>query len=391
MKRMRIIDGIEFAEKDYEIDPRIEQRLSSGRQLRDGMMVLIDSPWHRADLNAIDDDVSEYNVAMWNNRWAEASDVKIEKDRVFFTANYLDGSFTRKHHMIKLPWLVKKENFVEENLMPHHAIMQDWYNIAQRAIEGAFDGLGIKDDKLLMSSERIAQLGAKTALDATLPYILEEMKGEDPVRMLTESHSYVPKYFEMDPNTDDVIPTGEDLAIGMVVLTELNDKRIDIERAVGSMSDSEIQLMRKWNRWGKIVSHPGLTEDNEVYFIVEYDDGTKKQIRMNKYQAWYVKKDSMPVEPKVVSGYVTYVNEDGETQRLTYEDFMDLYSEVQSGGLQDPTAEAESPSVYTADPDKVDLVAQPYFDVPDDDGKTPEWVKATEASWNRVKGTTTNP
>jgi hypothetical protein len=301
MSRTRVIDGVEFVEQHYEIDPKTEQRLASGLQLRDGMMVVIDSASRRANLDLILGDSSEYSVAMWTNRWAKISNVEFQHNYVFFNATYADGSYTAKRFHTKYSWIVKKDSAIStwsNTMMPPYSTIQDWYGIAQQALSKAFDNwTDGPEDVVHMSSRSAAELCAKTALDATLPHIMEEMKRTQPMTKpidIVPNIIYVPKYYVMDPETDDVIPTGEELKVGMVVLTELSAKRIDISRAVGSMSASEIEQLNVFNRWGKVVSHPVFDKSNTVYFVLEYDDGTKHQIQMNKYQAWYVKKDSLP-------------------------------------------------------------------------------------------------
>uniref|UniRef100_A0AAU7GWU2 Uncharacterized protein n=1 Tax=Streptomyces phage Scarif TaxID=3158858 RepID=A0AAU7GWU2_9CAUD len=100
----------------------------------------------------------------------------------------------------------------------------------------------------------------------------------------------VPKFYSMDPDVEDLLPSSEHLANGMVVLLADNDKRA---------SESDIQ--HDWgmdralerNRWCR-VSHLFWNEPNNTFeFIAVYDDGTKRVRHCFREDAWIVKNSSV--------------------------------------------------------------------------------------------------
>lgn len=108
---------------------------------------------------------------------------------------------------------------------------------------------------------------------------------------------FVPKWFEMDPKTDDLIRSGRFLEDGMVVLLEVPDYRLDLEESGGAVerrtNPAMVAQALKWNRW-VTVSDPGYAGDELCAFVGVYADGTKKSIEVPDRLAWYVKKKSMP-------------------------------------------------------------------------------------------------
>lgn len=101
----------------------------------------------------------------------------------------------------------------------------------------------------------------------------------------------VPKYFRMNPETDDLIPNHNGLREGMKVLVGSNDFRNDIERID---TPASLDTALRYNRWFTIVKlSAGVSfTDQTVWFIGEYDDGEKQKFVFNKDQHWYVKKDT---------------------------------------------------------------------------------------------------
>jgi hypothetical protein len=107
---------------------------------------------------------------------------------------------------------------------------------------------------------------------------------------------FVPKYFEMDPKTDDLLRKGSMLEEGMEVLLERPDMRVDVlglaESIKSGTNPSLTEQALRWNRWAT-VSDLGWGEEGPS-FIGIYHDGTKKKIEVADHLAWYVKKKSMP-------------------------------------------------------------------------------------------------
>lgn len=106
----------------------------------------------------------------------------------------------------------------------------------------------------------------------------------------------VDKYFQMDPETDDLLPTGDKLEVGMVVLIEDYTKRIAIpEGGVVTLNGVSQYLALESNRWCRIsdVKVVGMS----LSFVATYADGTKRKRFESVTNAWYVKKDSKPWRP----------------------------------------------------------------------------------------------
>lgn len=99
---------------------------------------------------------------------------------------------------------------------------------------------------------------------------------------------FVSKYFEMDPETDDLLFDGTLLEVGMRVLIEADSKRAPIHEG---KPFNDHDRARKYNRWVTVSEFRryGL----EIAFIGIFDDGTKKKFAEDFMYAWYVKKDSM--------------------------------------------------------------------------------------------------
>lgn len=99
----------------------------------------------------------------------------------------------------------------------------------------------------------------------------------------------VPKYYVLNPETEDMLPSGRVLKNGMKVLVEDPDRRQRPENFTKG------DWARDWilveNRWCT-VTHFTFTDRN-VQFIAVYDDGTKRQRKVPADCAWIVKKDSV--------------------------------------------------------------------------------------------------
>lgn len=102
--------------------------------------------------------------------------------------------------------------------------------------------------------------------------------------------AFVPKFYEMDPEVDDLLPDGTCLRDGMVVLIEDSLIRADEERAD---SKWELARLREVNRWCE-VSHVLITPRHDgsrplIQFIGIYPDGTKRKRTYDSSYAWLVR------------------------------------------------------------------------------------------------------
>lgn len=109
--------------------------------------------------------------------------------------------------------------------------------------------------------------------------------------------TFVPKHYQMDPETEDMFIDGSELLPGMIVLIASDRMRMNI----GDPDDgyNYTQAMR-WNRWFKVIETNAryVAGSGTVIEIVgEYEDGVKMHNRVGLHEGWYVKKDSIPREP----------------------------------------------------------------------------------------------
>lgn len=102
----------------------------------------------------------------------------------------------------------------------------------------------------------------------------------------------VPKFYTMDPATEDLLPDAEYLVDGLVVLSGEPSDRVDLANRTDEwMTDRAYER----NRWAR-VSHVVRIRDgrrDEVAFVATYADGTKRKRRVLPKSAWLVKKDSI--------------------------------------------------------------------------------------------------
>lgn len=113
---------------------------------------------------------------------------------------------------------------------------------------------------------------------------------------------YVSKFYEMDPETEDVLHNGALLLDGMKVLIEDPNVR---EFPTDNMGPASINKARLRNRWCTVdqvkvenQQHNGPT----VSFVGIYEDGIKRKTSLSVHYGWIVKKDSIPRVDVVLSG-----------------------------------------------------------------------------------------
>lgn len=102
---------------------------------------------------------------------------------------------------------------------------------------------------------------------------------------------FVKKYYEMDPETEDVLFDSSYLRNEMRVLIESPDLRGIPGENLDDWALDEIRLL---NRWCEVSF---LKFDGDyVHFIAIYDDGIKRKRTYPIPCAWIVKKNSIPEE-----------------------------------------------------------------------------------------------
>lgn len=108
----------------------------------------------------------------------------------------------------------------------------------------------------------------------------------------TYSVHFVSKFYRMNPETDDLLPNGRALRVGMRVLIDDTKRRIDTN-VEGGMSDWQYDNALELNRWCTIMG--GLEVSlSQTRFIAQYDDGTKRLRVVDTSYPWLVKLDSIP-------------------------------------------------------------------------------------------------
>lgn len=142
----------------------------------------------------------------------------------------------------------------------------------------AFEGLGFSDDRIINVAEVYAKKIVSDVFGGGMPGVHE-----------TESE-FVEKYYEMDPETEDLLDNGTLVIPGMKVLIESPSGRQTI---YDGMTEDEIAEARVTNRWATVVSSK-VHRGGDLSFIALYDDGVKRKVVEDVQAAWLVKKDSIP-------------------------------------------------------------------------------------------------
>jgi hypothetical protein len=108
-----------------------------------------------------------------------------------------------------------------------------------------------------------------------------------------DEYNFVPKFYKMNPKTEDLLPGSGQLVNGMVVLIADPDMR---ERPENGESDWVFNRLTERNRWCTVTNFEITNKkycETGYQFIGVYADGTKV-IRMgNLSSAWIVKLDSI--------------------------------------------------------------------------------------------------
>lgn len=118
------------------------------------------------------------------------------------------------------------------------------------------------------------------------------------------SSIFVDKFYEMDPEFEDLLSHGKHLQNGMIVLledslmreetTSRNDYAAERMREVNRWCEvSQLEIIRRYDyddQMGSVIAESAPL----ISFIAIYSDGTKKKRRYDSSYAWIVKLDSVP-------------------------------------------------------------------------------------------------
>jgi hypothetical protein len=116
------------------------------------------------------------------------------------------------------------------------------------------------------------------------------------MKITITSPEFVGQYYDMNPETEDLLPNGYHLELGMVILIENPNYRADLVDipAMTASGNARMDRINQFNRWGT-VEHISFNGD-EVFVAVRYVDDTKRLLRVATIDGWFVKKDSVPVK-----------------------------------------------------------------------------------------------
>lgn len=100
------------------------------------------------------------------------------------------------------------------------------------------------------------------------------------------SIEFVDKYYEMDPDKEDLLFDGTELKEGMTVLVGEPDLRV-LVREGEELSPHDAEMARRYNRWFKV----DRVESGGTYttFVALYADGTKKKMMVPTVMSWIIK------------------------------------------------------------------------------------------------------
>lgn len=108
--------------------------------------------------------------------------------------------------------------------------------------------------------------------------------------METHQSMFVDRYYEMDPQTDDLLLDGQLLEPGMIVLIE----NIYLREDITLMSEEKKNRALETNRWA-LVSNLEKHGDS-LSFVAIYEDGSKRNRKYKLDHGWLVKKETVPVK-----------------------------------------------------------------------------------------------
>ncbi|QAY17192.1 hypothetical protein SEA_MADAMATO_74 [Streptomyces phage Madamato] len=107
------------------------------------------------------------------------------------------------------------------------------------------------------------------------------------------TEQFVPKYYVMDPDTEEIIFDAKSLADGMEVLIGDPNERARPEKDLdGDWGQDRLLERNRWCTVSKVTMIPGTA--NSVQFLATYEDGTQRKRSYSVQQSWIVKKDSIP-------------------------------------------------------------------------------------------------
>lgn len=108
----------------------------------------------------------------------------------------------------------------------------------------------------------------------------------------------VPKFYQMDPKTEDLLYDGTSLADGMVILIATSDERSSLDDLNEEWRKDKALATNRWCKVSnlRVLKRTKLMDARSatVSFIAVYEDGTKRKREYPVGESWFVKIDSIP-------------------------------------------------------------------------------------------------
>lgn len=133
-------------------------------------------------------------------------------------------------------------------------------------------------------------LASDIAEDTSVRIVEDVFGGKVP----NQTSEYVDEYYEMDPETEDLLDNGTLIMDGMVVLAENPTSRTSVPTE--DSGPAKVTDARMRNRWAKVENSKVYNDQNGTMlsFVAVYEDGVKRKRTCTVGHAWLVKKDSVP-------------------------------------------------------------------------------------------------
>jgi hypothetical protein len=159
---------------------------------------------------------------------------------------------------------------------------------SDRSIAAVFEGTRDQMTSWLKAQDDVSAYEIYSPVTQSYYSVVEAVKKPEPL-FPDYFRQFIPKFYTMDPKTEDLLFSGRDLANGMVILVADSDSRQNLKRL-----DADWELDRAFenNRWAKVTNLQVL--GNSLSFVAVYEDGSKRIRSCSVSYAWFVKLDSVP-------------------------------------------------------------------------------------------------
>lgn len=197
---------------------------------------------------------------------------------------------------VRTHWTVENDNEVivvtgkiiklvqGDNKMDKNQLVAMTFRRVQKAIQEVVrNGVDFTDDRIADVADEYAAKIVTDVFGGKIPFEIQ-------------SSQFVDKYYEMDPETEDLLDNGTLVVDGMEVLVESPSLREEIH---DRMSAADISKARMKNRWATVEN--SKIRDGILSFVALYEDGIKRKVVQQSDLAWLVKKDSIPMIAEDVS------------------------------------------------------------------------------------------